>query len=377
MHHDLTTRLQRVADALLDAGWQPADLVHATTRRFNRRTGRLVAALLAVHSRRTDAARRAPDEWLQQLHDLGVYHRARGTVVGGADDPLATWARQEKVHPDDVGDAAVELLDFLTRLPRLTHLLTPPSQWPTNNRGVAAPVVAPTGEIDAKALRTIRALLTKAESTTFEAEASSFTAKAQQLMARHAIDSAMIAAAEAGVLRRDVVTRRVHVDDPYADEKATMLSAIADVNRVKSVWSPTPGFSTLIGFPVDVQVTDLLFTSLLVQATRMSTEATAHDRHLRTASFRRAFLVAFADRVAERLTESQQEAARAATAEYGDDLLPVLVRRDEVVESVYREVFPDVEMMPARRLNAAGWYAGRAAGDRADIGAGRPVTRGG
>lgn len=376
MQRDLTTRLQRLVDSLLDAGWQPADLVHTTKRRFTQRSARLVVALLAVHARRTDAPTRAPDEWLRQLHELGAYHRARGTVVGGADDAVATWARHEKVHPDDVAESVAEVVEFLARLPRLSVLIPPPSAWGASNRGTHPTADGPSAEIDAKTLRTIRALLTKAESTTFEAEAASFTAKAQQLMARHAIDAAMLAVDDDGVLRRDVVSRRVHIDDPYADEKATLLAAIADVDRVRAVWSPVPGFTTLIGFPVDVQVTDLLFTSLLVQATRMSAEATAHDRRLRTASFRRAFLVAFADRVAERLATSQADATRSASLDYGDDLLPVLQRRDEIVESVYRASFPDVEMMPVRRLNAAGWYAGRAAGDRADLGAGAAVTRG-
>ncbi len=377
MSSDTTTRLHRIVDLLLDHGWQPADLVHVTKREFNQRTSRLIAACIAVHARRFDAPNRAPEEWLAQLHDLGVYHQARSTIVGGAGDPIAAWGRQEKLHPDEVHPTALQVIAFLHALPRMPLLLPPPSKWPASNKGAARSPALHAGEIDAKALKVIRALLAKAEATTYEAEATSFTAKAQELMTKHSIDAAVLAASEAGsALQRGIVSRRVHIDDPYAEEKATFLSAIADVNGVKSVWMPQSGLSTVMGFPVDVQLTDLLFTSLLVQATHMSAEATAHDRRLRTPSFKRAFLIAFADRVAERLEATRQHVAHEAQAEYGSALVPILADREAAVEAAYRHAFPHATMRPARRLNAAGWHAGRAAGDRADIGAGAAITRG-
>jgi hypothetical protein len=381
MSTDTTARLQRIVDLLLENGWQPADLVHVTKRGFNQRTSRLVVACLAIHARRFDAPTRAPEEWLAQLHDLGVYHQARGTIVGGAGDPIAAWARQEKLHPDEVQPMALQVVVFLHGLPKMPSLLAPPARWPASNKGVAPSPAAHVGEIDGKALKVIRALLAKAEATTFEAEATSFTAKAQELMTKHSIDAAVLAASEAGLghgagLRRGVVSRRVHIDDPYAEEKATFLSAIADVNGVKSVWMPQSGLCTVMGFPVDVQLTDLLFTSLLVQATHMSAEATAHDRRLRTPSFKRAFLIAFADRVAERLEVTRRHVAHEAEAQYGSALVPILADREAAVEAAYRDAFPGATVMPTRRLNAAGWHAGRAAGDRADIGAGAAITRG-
>jgi hypothetical protein len=380
MSTDPTTQLHRIVDLLLDHGWQPAGLVHVTKRKFSQRTSRLVAACLAVHARRFDAPTRAPEEWLAQLHDLGVYHHARGTIVGGAGDPIAAWARQEKLHPDEVLPTALDVLTLLHSLPRMPLLLPPPTKWPASNKGAVPSPATHAGEIDAKALKVIRALLAKAESTNFEAEATTYTAKAQELMTKHSIDAAVLAAAEvgagAGGVRRGIVSRRVHIDDPYADEKAAFLSAIAHVNGVRSVWMPQSGLCTVMGFPVDVQLTDLLFTSLLVQATHMSAEATAHDRRLRTPSFKRAFLIAFADRVAERLEATRQHVAHVAEAEYGSALVPILADREAAVEAAYRDAFPDVEIMPARRLNAAGWHAGRAAGDRADIGAGAAITRG-
>ena len=372
--HRLST-IQHSVDLLLENGWQPADLVHAVKRGINQRASRLVVVCLAVHARQTGATERAPEEWLDQLTELGVLHPERGTITGGVSDPVATWAKAEKVHPDEAHEQASEVLTLLRSLPRLSHLLPPPSKWPASNKG-HIPTVNHTGEIDAKALKVIRALLAKAEGTEFEAEAESFTAKAQELMTKHSIDAAVLAASEVGAAHRGVTSRRVHIDNPYADEKATFLSAIGEVNGVRSVWSPQAGFSTVMGFPVDVQLTDLLFTSLLVQATRAMSEATARDRRLSTPSFKRAFLIAFADRVAERLEEARDHVATAAQQQYGSALVPILADRKEAVESAYTEAFPNVTMMPARRLNAHGWHAGRAAGDRADIGAGAALTQG-
>ena len=229
--------------------------------------------------------------------------------------------------------------------------------------------------IDAKALKLIRALLAKAEATTFEAEADAFTAKAQEMMTRYSIDSAVLASAAAGSrTAAGVESRRVHIDNPYAQEKAGFLSAIGTVNGVRSIWLPNAGFCTMMGFPVDLALTDLLFTSLLVQATRASAAATATDRRLSTPSFRRAFLIAFADRIAERLEAARRHVAAEAAHEYGESLLPVLASRQAAVEAAYAEAFPNATVMRSRRLNSAGWYAGRAAADAADIGAGAAIS---
>jgi hypothetical protein len=366
--------LRRLTESKLDAGWQPADLAHVVRRQWTQRTARLAVSLIADHSRRFDAPTRAPHQWVGQLQDLGVID-ATGAVVGGRGELVASWARTEKLHPHDALIGAVQVLAQLRQLPRLETMLTPPSKWGASNRGLQ-PLVA-SGEVDEKALRLIRALLSKAEATTFEAEAESFTAKAQELMTRHSIDAAVMAANDHTTGHaRGIESRRVHIDNPYGDEKATFLSAIASVNSVRAIWMPSAGFSTMMGFPVDLQLTDLLFTSLLVQATHASTAATKHDPRVRTPSFRRAFLIAFADRIAERLEATRQHVAQAAAAEYGGALVPILADRLAAVDAAYEAAFPNATMMKSRRLNSAGWAAGRAAAEHANIGVGEALGGG-
>ena len=68
-------------------------------------------------------------------------------------------------------------------------LQPPPKEWDASGprrRSSGGTVGEP------KMLARIRALLAKAEATTFVEEADAFTAKAQELMARHAIDAAAV-----------------------------------------------------------------------------------------------------------------------------------------------------------------------------------------
>ena len=378
---DITTldrRLQQHVDLLLENGWQPADLAHYARRGGNVRDTRLVIGLLARHARTHSATDRAPDDWCAQLAELGVIDRATGNIVGGHATVLATWGRAERLHPDDLEDAALDIAGLLQRAPRLPLALPPPSAWPASRKGMPPASAAATaaGDADAKVLRTIRALLAKAESTDFEAESESFMAKAQELMTRHSIDLAVLAAtAHGGPTTPGIASRRVHVENPYADEKSVLLHVIAEANGAKAIWMPDVGIATVMGDPVDLRLTDVMFTSLLLQAQRFSAEITGASRERRTPRFRRAFFLAFASRVAERLEESRRVATAEAEREYGSALAPVLARKAEAVEAAYRAAFPDATTRERRTVDAAGWHAGRDAANRADIGAGTSLPR--
>ena len=251
----------------------------------------------------------------------------------------------------------------------LLHLPVMPKVQPT-----AAKAGANANGVDTRLLDKVRALLAKAESTEFPEEAESLTAKAQELMARYAIDHAMLGRASAGAGGSGSDTpggRRLAVDDPYAHGKALLLAAVATANRCCTVWSDAYGFATVVGFGSDIDIVELLYVSLLVQATRAMTAAGAvrdSAGRSRTRSFRQSFLISFAGRIGERLAAATRVATEEAGGVHGSSLLPVLASRVAEVEQARTEMFPHLRSTSARATNHAGWAAGRAAADRANLG---------
>jgi hypothetical protein len=216
-------------------------------------------------------------------------------------------------------------------------------------------------------LERVRALLAKAESTTFPEEAEALTAKAQELMARHAIDAAMLTSSDGPASGVD--SRRVWVDAPYESEKVRLLAAVAAVNRARTVWIKDIGVVVVIGYATDLDIIELLFTSLLVQATRAMTTAPRRDDG-RTRSFRRSFLIGYGDRIGERLLAATESATRDATEEHGDSLLPVLADRASAVDEVAEAAFPRLKSLGTRVSHHSGYVAGRAAAELATLDAG-------
>jgi hypothetical protein len=124
-------------------------------------------------------------------------------------------------------------------------------------------------------------------------------------------------------------------------------------------------------------------TSLLVQAnTAMLREGSRRDQYgrSRTRGFRQSFLIAYAVRIGERLSEAAGQAERQAAAEApGRNLLPVLASRQQAVADAVDEIFGDsvTETRSTRVTDAEGWYSGRAAADMAALDGHREVSAGG
>lgn len=221
-------------------------------------------------------------------------------------------------------------------------------------------------------LHKVRSLLAKAESSTFEDEAAAFTAKAQELMARHAIDRAMIAESTRGARVRPG-ERTVHLEAPYAREKYLLLSAVARVNDARAVYCASTRTADLVGFDEDLRTVEVLFTSLLVQATaamvaRGTSEATRRRR------YRQSFLIAYSRRIEERLEAARDAAVRAVDEERGGTVLPVLASRAAEVEAELARRFPQLRSMPVTARDARGWRDGTVAGSEAQLGDDASVT---
>ncbi|WP_328380976.1 DUF2786 domain-containing protein [Micromonospora zamorensis] len=366
----LLRRLVRALGRLWPRGWQPVDVDRLTSRRLDPRSARLVREAMAAQRR--EQAEPIPAWWDDQLRELTADVRDDGHEV------LAAWTAAEGLDRADALRAAVDTLALVESLPPIAVLRPPPG-----TTGALTSRSAGTTRSGSPMLDRVRALLAKAESTTFPAEAEALTGKAQELIARHSIDEALLAA---GSERGDVPGGvRLSTDTPYAGGKALLVQEVAAANRCEAVWSDDLGFATVLGWPADLVAVELLYTSLLVQATAAMLRGRAERRSgsgRRTKVWDESFLNAFALRIGERLrtaTEAATEAADQASAETAgaERLLPVLAARGEAVRERLDTLFPGVTRHRLSVRDAEGWSSGTSAADRAslDVGGGRKQPR--
>lgn len=364
--------LEQAVQHAWDRNWRPVELDH-TLRRFAGRAG----------------APKAAAGWMSQLLCDAIARRMRAHDPATVDERWAAelaaieatvWWTDDAGHLAQFGDrhglARVKVLGGAFELMRWLHHELPPLERAGHAPGSPIPprrtASGPTKSADQRMLDRIRALLAKAESTGFPEEAEAFTAKAQQLMARHSIDHALVDAA-AGA-SDGPATRRIVIANPYEGPKAMLLQVVADANRCRALNFKDLGLSTVVGFEPDLDAVELLYTSLLVQAVQAMTAANPRaDRHGRNdvRSFRQAFLSAYAHRIGERLTEVREEVDAELSA--GTELVPVLAARTEAVDSAFEELFPHRVSRTSRVANAAGWASGRAAADRAELAVRQPL----
>jgi hypothetical protein len=222
-------------------------------------------------------------------------------------------------------------------------------------------------ELDQRVLDRVRKLLAKAEhpGTPVE-EAQAFSAKASALMAAYAIDQALLEA-EAPASSTPIV-RQIEVDPPYAMPRAVLLDRVARAHRVRVVIGPDAGSGrrqcTLVGFPVDLEVVEVLFTSLLLQASTAMLHASAESNRPR--AFRRAFLLGYADVIGGRLATVKEQTDADADRERTGTAL-VLADRADRVDRLLEAEFPRLRSLRMTTSSGGGLSAGRAAGARADL----------
>ncbi|MGB8997292.1 MAG: DUF2786 domain-containing protein [Pseudonocardiaceae bacterium] len=345
-------------------GWTPEDLHQTARRRLNAEgVGYLVDAI-AEESQRYATATVAP-RWREDLGQMGAVLWWEPEQTGGH---LLQWTRRHARSLADALSTVIEVLATLLALPVLPRIIPPP--------GSATVTAGPRRGVDQKMLARVRALLAKAESTTFPDEAEALSAKAQELMSRYSLERIVIDDA-ASADPYPAAARRLWLENPYVAAKALLVGAVAEANRCRTVLSEKLGFTTVLGDEVDLEIVELLSTSLLVQATRAMVSAgsqTSRAGRSRTRSYRQSFLLAYATRIGERLSTARDE----GTAAVADSarLLPVLAARERVVEELFESMFPQSVSRSYSVGNAAGWHAGRAAADLAILDTRRAVASG-
>ncbi|KJY37786.1 DUF2786 domain-containing protein, partial [Streptomyces katrae] len=327
-----------------ERGWRPADVERLVRRDLGEVHVRVLGDLVAAEARRYA---RLPDGW------------GAGEVWWSGDEAYAEGlARRERADRFTLATAVLELYRLLVRLPSVEPVGPVP--------GDPAGDLAEHAHIEPRMLGRIRALLAKAEATTYPEEAEALSAKAQELMARHTVDEALLAVRGGGPAQVPGACR-IGVEPPYEEAKAVLLDAVATANRCRAVWNSAFEFSTVVGFESDLEAVELLFTSLLVQGTAAMTRAEAAQRaggRKRTKTFRQSFLLAYASRLGRRLAETAEH-----TAAEAPDNLPALVARDVAVTSRADEMFPRTTTTRLRgATDHAGWEDGTAAADAAHVG---------
>lgn len=245
---------------------------------------------------------------------------------------------------------------------------------------------------DDRRLSTIRALLAKAEATEFPDEAEAFFAKASELISRWAIDEALVWAASSDTQREAPDELQLVLHAPYLLQKAVLVGAVASAHgcrAVRIVAAPGTGreVMSVVGFPSELRWVDTLVTSLLVQLTQaMLARCPKGLTASASASWRRSFIIGFAEEVGSRLEADRAAAAAerdAAGSPSGDESsaggagVPgqaptstalVLACRTDEVDAELRRRHPRLRSSWASSgRSASGRAHGRAAGREAAI----------
>lgn len=222
-------------------------------------------------------------------------------------------------------------------------------------------------------LDTVRKLLAKAEGTDNPTEAEIYNAKAAELIAKYGIEQALLDANRTNGQQAIIGDRVVHVLAPYAAEKAHLLHCVASPLRVKTVRinsrKRSQGYNVhLFGFPADLGRVDLLFTSLLIQAGRGLAAVQPTHWDVSTVMHRKGWMAGFSSVVRERLEAAENR----ATDESGvPGTALVLADRKALADRRAQEVYPDLTDLRRRPVPTSAYDHGKAAGQRADLGAPR------
>lgn len=228
-----------------------------------------------------------------------------------------------------------------------------------------------------KMLARVEALLAKAESSEFEAEKAAFVGKAQALMTEYAIDEAMLRKASDAVdMEMDHIVINLG-EIKYSLAVSMLIAAIADANHcfvvvTRKGYNPRTGkmerglsSATVFGTPASLDCVGMLVTSLHKQM-EIALKETPVPQWEHGKTFRNNFVIAYAQRIKERLRNSVDETLRNDTRA---GVALVLVNQKDRATDAAKEHFPNMGggVGPSGRRSNAGQQAGREAGNRASL----------
>jgi hypothetical protein len=236
-------------------------------------------------------------------------------------------------------------------------------------------------EASDRLLDRVRKLLAKAEDESVTPpEAQALTAKAAELMAKDGIDRALLAADWPET--DQPASRILDIDNPWARVKAHLLCGLGSALRCQCIMLSGTGPGTRIhvfGYGSDIERTDLLYTSVLIQMWHGLAGAQVPAWSSSPRAWRRSWLLGFATAVISRVRAAEHAAASQATApsaSASSRTALVLADRAQVIRGKVEQEYP-VTRTARVTYSGSGYGAGYAQGQRADIGARRMAARGG
>jgi hypothetical protein len=249
----------------------------------------------------------------------------------------------------------------------------------------------------------ITLLLNKAEGASTPEEAEAYFQKAQDIATKHAIDIE-VARANGGPHQASVLTskrfqmgqRRQFGLYTYVE----LFSGVAYANDVQVAVAHNSTYVIAYGYDTDIAVVETLFTSLLLQMSHASAAYIASGEYknekvwrdgywenyggargrewveagykpVHGSTARNSFQKAFAVRVGQRLWEARQRSMQSQTASPGTGAELVLVRKADVVKKHFAATANVRGKYQGGQGATDSWVAkqaGRAAGDRANLG---------
>lgn len=221
----------------------------------------------------------------------------------------------------------------------------------------------------------VRKLLSKAEAEgVTPAEAQALTAKAAELMAKYGIDRALLAARQPETDKPG--NRIVEIYNPWARVQAHLLCGLAAALRCQCILLPSRAGQRvhMFGYASDLERTDVLYTSVLIQMWHGLVSAEVPARASSVRAWRRSWLLGFASAVIARVRAAEQDAERSAAVTPAGASSPsaalVLADRALVIRQHVARAYP-VTRSARVTYTGSGYGDGYAQGKRADIGAGR------
>ena len=224
----------------------------------------------------------------------------------------------------------------------------------------------------------VRKLLAKAEAEgVTPAEAQALTAKAAELMAKYGIDRAVLAAERPET--DQPADRIITITNPWGREKAHLLAGLASAMRCQCVLLSVREGSRVhvFGYASDIERTDVLYTSVLLQMWHGLAGATVPAWSRSPRAWRRSWLLGYASAVISRVRAAEHGAVATATtpgAPASDRTALVLADRSLVIRRQAERAYP-VTRKARVTYSGSGYGDGYTQGQRADIGTARLSRR--